>query len=197
MFSKVVLQCQMVSWPTGQNLKEKNCYWIGFQKLSVASDPRIDYVCLTLSKLLARHIVHWSVDSWWKTSSKVTALRSLLRASLRGTHWERGERTQLCSAGSTHVVNTKCDWIHRAWLLLVRLCCRLCIASLETMKSYSQIQHLPEVCQPLAVWNVHFLCSKLTVYLIFTSSLLEICAAGQTSLLCHLCPVNVSLWELE
>lgn len=178
MFSKVILQCQMVSWPTGQNLKEKNCYWIGFQKLSVASDPRIDYMLPypieTFGMSHCALVCGLMVGDLFKGDSSEIPTQGFPK---RNTLREGGKDAALFC------------WFHpcceyKMWL---NTSCMTpaCEASLQIVhclvRDYPQIQHLSEECQPLAVWNVHFLCSKQTVYLIFTSSLLEICAAGQTS----------------
>lgn len=179
----------MVSWLTGQNLKEKNCYWIELQKLSVASDPKIDYVLPypveTFDKSHCALVCGLTVEDLFKGDSSEIPTQGFPK---RNTLRETGKDTALFC------------WFHLSWIQmwlnvscvtpLVRLHCRLCIASLGTVKSYPQIQHLSEVCQPLAVWNGHFLCSKLTIYLIFISSLQEICVAGQTSL-----PVSSMLCE--
>ena len=60
MFPKVPLQCQAVSWPTAQNVKERNCYSIGFQKSNVASDPRMNNVLSYTSETFdtLHYIVH-------------------------------------------------------------------------------------------------------------------------------------------
>lgn len=93
MFSKVPLQCQTVSWPTAQNVKERNSYWIGFQKSNVASDPRMDtmlpYTVETFDML------HCALIGLWTRSgrpSEVIALGSFPTQgfSRRNTLRERG-----------------------------------------------------------------------------------------------------------